>query len=71
MRLLCGADAQDECMAPSDDVSRVKALMGEQRFAEAAPLSIRAADGGDVSARRRWRNGASRQSHPPRPCGGA
>jgi prolyl 4-hydroxylase len=37
-------------MAPRNDVSRVKALVGEQRFAEAAPLLIRAADGGDVSA---------------------
>jgi prolyl 4-hydroxylase len=37
-------------MAPRDDVSRVKALVGEQRFAEAAPLLIRAADRGDVSA---------------------
>ena len=37
-------------MTPRDDVSRVKALVGEQRFAEAAPLLIRAADGGDVSA---------------------
>ncbi|HEX9966077.1 MAG TPA: 2OG-Fe(II) oxygenase [Allosphingosinicella sp.] len=37
-------------MAPRDDVSRVKALVGEQRFADAAPLLIRAADGGDVPA---------------------
>jgi prolyl 4-hydroxylase len=37
-------------MAPRDDLSRVEALVGEQRFAEAAPLLIRAADGGDVSA---------------------
>jgi prolyl 4-hydroxylase len=37
-------------MAPRDDVSRVKALVAEQRVAEAAPLLIRAADGGDVPA---------------------
>lgn len=37
-------------MAPKDDLSRVEALVGEQRFAEAAPLLIRAADAGDGSA---------------------
>src|SRR5687768_14865626 len=37
-------------MSPRDDFSRVEALVGERRFAEAAPLLIRAADGGDVSA---------------------
>ncbi len=37
-------------MAPKDDVSRVEALVGERRFAEAAHLLTRAVDGGDVSA---------------------
>ncbi len=37
-------------MAAKDDLSRVKALVAEQRFAEAAPLLIRAADGGDSAA---------------------
>src|SRR4051812_46352170 len=37
-------------MPPRDDVSRVKALVGEQRFAEAAPLLIRAAGADEAVA---------------------
>jgi prolyl 4-hydroxylase len=37
-------------MAPKDDFSWVKALVGERRFAEAAPLLIRGAADGDPAA---------------------
>src|SRR3954464_11365770 len=39
-----------KCMGPSGTIGQVQALLGERRFAEAAPLLIRAAEAGDAAA---------------------